>query len=91
MVREPWTNPERGNFSSLFHFRATWESGEMKLTDEAFAEFRDLWRQMNPDDATSEAELRQAALRLLRAMDILVSDVSASEQLPSTRLSTPVT
>ena len=52
----------------------------MELTDEAFAEFREHWRQMNPDDATSEVELCQAALRLLRATYILVSDMSEFEQ-----------
>jgi len=43
----------------------------MRLSDKDLAEFRALWEGDHPDESVSYDELRQIAIRLLRAVELV--------------------
>lgn len=52
----------------------------MHLSDEALAEFRALWDEDHTDETLSDAELRDMAIRLLRAVEAVCQTIPTDDE-----------
>lgn len=54
----------------------------MRLSDEALAAFRAIWEEEHPGETTSDEELRDMAIRVLRLVDALCHPIPIGASFP---------